>query len=309
MSLIFSLQQEVSKNLDTPQANYPVAWMCRQLVVPRSSFYAWRARVGTTTATQARREALRIEVQRVFEEQRATAGGRRITAQLNQEGHACSVGLVADLMRELGLAAIQPRSYRRTTITDEEAEVFDDLIARDFAPEHHTPGAALVGDITYLRTGEGWLYLATVIDLATRMVIGWQIAEHMRTSLVIDALEMARIQGGALPGAIFHSDHGAQYSAGAFTGYCQAHGFRQSMGRTGVCWDNAAAESFFASLKNEMYHQQVFPTRARARLAVADYIEVFYNRRRRHSTLGYRTPSQAWTDHHTVTGETLAAAA
>ncbi|WP_420921215.1 DDE-type integrase/transposase/recombinase [Corynebacterium striatum] len=115
-----------------------------------------------------------------------------------------------------------------------------------------------------MRTGEGWLHLATVIDLAARMVIDWQIAGHMRTSLVSDALEMARIHGGALPGEIFHSGHGAQYSAGAFTGYCQAHGFRQSMDRTGVCWDNAAAESFFAGLKNEVYHQQVFPTRTRA---------------------------------------------
>ena len=137
-----------------------------------------------------------------------------------------------------------------------------------------------------------------MIDLATRKVIGWQTAEHMRASLVVDALEMARTQGGAASGAIFHSDHGSQYTSDECVTYCANNGFTQSMGRTGVCWDNAAAETFFATLKNEMYHQQVFATRARARFAVAEYIEVFYNRRRPHSSIGYRTPARAWNDHH-----------
>lgn len=208
------------------------------------------------------------------------------------------MGLVADLMRELGLAAIQRKAYKRTTVPDDKAQVFSDKLDRDFAPESHRPGEALVGDITYLRTGQGWLYLATVIDLATRKVIGWQTAEHMRASLVVDALEMARTQGGAASGAIFHSDHGSQYTSDECVTYCANNGFTQSMGRTGVCWDNAAAETFFATLKNEMYHQQVFATRARARFAVAEYIEVFYNRRRPHSSIGYRTPARAWNDHH-----------
>jgi putative transposase len=146
-------------------------------------------------------------VRRVFDDSRQTSGCRRVAAQLNREGHECSVGLVADLMRELGLKAVQPRAYKRTTIPGDEPVKAPDLLERDFAVGG-APGQRLVGDITYLKTGEGWLYLATVIDLATRMVVGWPTADHMRTSLVIDALAMARDHGHLRPGAIFHSDRG-----------------------------------------------------------------------------------------------------
>lgn len=292
---------EKSALIEAEKDNYPVMWMCHQLDVARSSFYAWRARVGTLSAAQARRAALKDEVARVFTGQRGTAGCRRIAAELNQEGIACSVGLVADLMRELGLAAIQPRAWRRTTIRGTDAQVFTDLLDGDFDPVSVGAGQRLVGDITYLRTGAGWVYLAVVLDLATRMVVDWQMANHMRTSLVIDALKMARTHGYAADEAIFHSDHGTQYSSEEFGRFCADNGFVQSMGRTGVCWDNAAAESFFSSLKNEMYHHQVFTTREAARLAVADYIETFYNRRRRHSTINYRTPAQAWADRTAAT--------
>jgi putative transposase len=142
--------------------------------------------------------------------------------------------------------------------------------------------------------------MATVIELATKMVTGWQLADHMRTSLVTDALAMAITHGHAAPGAIFHSDRGAQYTSAEFAAFCAAHGLRPSTGRTGVCWDNAAAESFFGALKNEMYYQQTFPDRTRARFAVAEYIEVFYNRSRLHSSLGYRTPLEALTDYQTA---------
>lgn len=261
------------------------------------------------TATQARRDALKPEIQRVFTFLRGAGGCRRVAAKLNEEGIICSVGLVADLMRDMGLAAVQKRAYKRTTIPDDQAQIFEDLLDRNFDPADYAPGQALVSDITYLRTGQGWLYLATIIDLATRMVIGWQLAEHMRTSLVIDALDMARTHGRVADGALVHSDHGTQYTSAAFTTYCAEAGITQSMGRTGVCWDNAVAETFFASLKNEMYHQQVFTTRPRARMAVAEYIEVFYNRQRPHSSLGYRTPVQAWIDHEdlTATASTQAA--
>ena len=264
--------------------------MCRLLNVPRSSYYAWLARVETPTA--ARRRELGEQVARVFDAARATSGCRRVTAQLNREGHECSVGLVASIMRQLELTAVQPRAWRRTTVAGADPQPAPDLIERDFAAGG-TPGTRLVGDITYLHTGEGWLFLATVIDLATRMVVGWQLAEHMRTSLVVDALEMARLGGHLRPDAIFHSDRGTQYTSREFHQYCQRIGVRPSVGRTGVCWDNAVAESFFSALKNEMFHHHVFATRARARFAVADYIEVFYNRQRLHSTLGYRTPSEA----------------
>jgi putative transposase len=274
------------------KANYKIAWMCRLLGVPRSSFYAWRNR--SETATAARRRELAGQVRRVFDEGRGAYGCRRVAAQLNRESHACSVGLVADLMREAGLRACQPRAYKRTTLPGEEPVSSPDLIGRDFTAA--VPGTRLAGDITYLKTGEGWLYLATVIDLATKMVTGWQLADHMRASLVTDALAMAITHGHVQPGAIFHSDKGAQYTSAEFARFCQAHAIRTSTGRTGVCWDNAAAESFFGALKNEMYYRQSFPGRAHARFAVADYIEVFYNRRRLHSALGYRTPFEALTE-------------
>ena len=269
--------------------------MCGLLGVARSSFYAWCNRTETPTA--ARRRRLALEVRRVFDASRQTSGCRRIAAQLNRDGHECSVGLVADLMRELGLRAVQPRGYKRTTIPGEDPVESPDLIGRDFDPAGSAPGERLVGDITYLRTGEGWLYLATVIDIATRMVVGWQLADHMRTSLVVDALQMGIDAGLVHADAIFHSDRGCQYTSREFTQSCKDKHVRTSLGRTGVCWDNAAAESFFAALKNEMYYRLTWPTRARARFAVAEYIEVFYNRRRLHSTLGYRTPLEALTDH------------
>jgi transposase InsO family protein len=268
------------------------------LDVPRSSFYAWRNRIETPTA--ARRRELAIHVARVFDDSRQTSGCRRVAAQLNGDGHECSVGLVADLMRELGLTAVQPRAYKRTTIPGEDPVDSPDLIERDFDPASSAPGERLIGDITYLKSGEGWLYLATVIDLATRMVVGWQMATHMRTSLVVDALQMGIDAGLVAPDAIFHSDRGTQYTSREFAQFCADKRVRTSVGRTGVCWDNAAAESFFATLKNEMYYRHTFATRARARFAVADYIEVFYNRRRLHSTLGYRTPFEALTEHRTA---------
>jgi putative transposase len=280
--------------IDAEKANYKIAWMCRLLGVPRSSFYAWRNRAETATA--ARRRDLSMLVKAAFETGRGAYGCRRVTAQLNRGGHPCSVGLVAAVMRELGLRACQPRAYKRTTVPGEEPVTSPDLIGRDFTAA--APGQRLVGDITYLKTGEGWLYLATVIDLATRMVTGWQLAEHMRTSLITGALQMAITHGHVRPGAVFHSDRGTQYTSAEFARFCQAHEVRASVGKTGVCWDNAAAESFFGVLKNEMYYRQDFPNRARARFAVADYIEVFYNRRRLHSTLGYRTPLEALTEFH-----------
>jgi putative transposase len=278
--------------IDAEKANYKISWMCALLGVPRSSFYAWRNRAETATA--ARRRELVAQVRRVFDAGRGAYGCRRVAAQLNRDGHPCSVGLVADLMRELGLRACQPRAYKRTTVPGEQPVASPDLIGRDFTAT--APGTRLAGDITYLRTGEGWLYLATVIDLATRMVTGWQLADHMRTSLVTDALAMAITHGHVQSGAIFHSDKGAQYTSAGFARFCQAHGIRTSTGRTGVCWDNAAAESFFGALKNEMYYRQSFPDRAHARFAVADYIEVFYNRQRLHSALGYRPPFEVLTE-------------
>ncbi len=196
--------------IEAEKANYKIAWMCRLLDVPRSSFYAWRNRVESPMA--ARRRELAVHVRRVFDASRQTSECRRVTAALNPEGIECSVGLVADLMRELGLAAVQPRAYKRTTIAGDAPSRSPDLIGADFTAA--APGQRLVGDITYLKTGEGWLYLATVIDLATRMVVGWQLTNHMRTSLVVDALQMAIDAGHAPPEVIFHSDRGCPVHLG-----------------------------------------------------------------------------------------------
>lgn len=270
--------------------------MCALLGLARSTYYAWTRRAGVS-ATAARRAELTRLVGEVFDEYDQRYGCRRIAWVLNAErGVPVSVGTVADIMREQGLRAVQPRAYKRTTLPGEKPVKAPDRIGRDFTAE--APGTRLVGDITYLRTGQGWLYLATVIDLATRMVVGWAMADHLRTSLVIDALEMARLHGHLAPEAVFHSDRGCQYTSAEFATYCREKGILRSLGRTGICYDNAAAESFFATLKNEMYYCHTFDTRARARFAVAEYIEVFYNRKRHHSTLGYRTPAQALADHH-----------
>lgn len=284
--------------IEAEKATYPISWMCQVLRVPRSTFYDWRRQVQTVTATAARRAELAGLVAEVFDGFRQTYGCRRIARELNARGVACSVGLAADLMRELGLKAVQPRAYRVTTTHGEHDAYPVDLLERDFTSSK--PGTRLVGDITYLRTGEGWLYLATVIDLATRMVVGWQMADHMRTSLVIDALAMARLHGHVQPAAIIHHDRGTQYASGDYAAYCTTIGARLSMGKTGVCWDNSVAESFFATLKNEMYYRYPFATKARARFAVAEYIEVFYNRKRAHSTLDYRTPTQALNDYRSA---------
>ena len=284
--------------IDAESVNYPISWMCTQLGVPRSSFYAWRQRVGTVSDSAAPRKELKGLIMEIYRKFKGVYGCRRIAAELNGDNVEVSVGLVAKLMRELGIAGVQPKAYKRTTVRDEDACTFPDLLGGDTRTCSYAPGEALVGDITYLRTGQGWMYLAVAIDLSTRCVVGWQMADHMRTSLVVEAMGMAIEHGRVNKNAIFHSDHGSQYTSEEFQKYCKRNKIRQSMGRTGVCWDNAVAESFFASLKNEMYYQQVFHTRARARFAIMEYIEVFYNRQRRHSTLGYRTPAQAWTDHN-----------
>jgi putative transposase len=200
--------------IDAEKATYPIAFMCRLLRVPRSSFYAWTNRVESPT--RARRRALGAAITAEFEVSRQTSGCRRITAALNRNGIECSVGLVADLMRELGLVAVQPRPYKRTTVPGDAPVAAPDLLQRDFGAGD-APGQRLVGDITYLRTSEGWLYLATVIDLATPMVVGWQLAEHMRTSLVTDAVQMAIDGGHVAPSSIFHSDRGTQYTSPSST--------------------------------------------------------------------------------------------
>lgn len=281
--------------IDAEKATYPVTMMCTLLRMPRSTYYDWTARGQQVSPTATHRAELAVRVMETFDEFLEVYGARRIAHVLTERGHPVSPGTVGMLMRAQHLVAAQPRAYKVTTIHGGDDDPAPDRIARDFTAD--APGQRLVGDITYLRTGEGWAYLATVIDLCTRMVVGWAIAAHMRTSLVTDALDMARA-GGHLPGgAVFHSDRGTQYTSAEFAEYCRDNDILRSVGRTGICYDNAVAESFFGTLKNEMYYRFRFPTRARARFAVAQYIELFYNQKRHHSTLGYRTPAQALADH------------
>lgn len=271
------------------KANHTIGLMTRLLRVSRAGYYAWAKRQGATTPSQHRRNELAALIKQIDTEKHQTYGFRRMLHELARRGFRASAGLVRKLMGQLGVYGVQPRASKRTTIPAPDAADRPDWLRRDFTAVQ--PGQRFVGDITYLRTGEGWLYLATVIDLFNREVVGWSMAEHMRVELVSDALAMAHTHGRIGEGAVFHSDRGSVYTSAAYAGLADKCGVRLSVGRTGVCWDNAVAESFFSMLKNEMYHRQKFATRGRARFAVMEYIEVFYNRGRLHSALGYRTPA------------------
>ena len=243
------------------------------------------------SATAQRRELLKIKIRALFEACDGTYGYRRLHQKLVRGGEPVGLELVRELMRELGLVACQPRPWRITTVQGGEQTTTPDLVGRDFTAD--APGCKLVGDITYIPTWGGWLYLATVIDCFNREVIGYAMAEHMRTSLVGEALGMAARNHRLAVDCIFHSDRGTQYTSTEFGATLAVMNMRQSLGRTGCCYDNALAESFFAALKNERVHRTVYPTRNKATQDIAHYIEIFYNRQRLHSALGYRTPHEA----------------
>lgn len=263
--------------------------MCAKLDVPRASYYRWLNAEETPTA--ARHSELTGLVKSMFDSSEGIFGHRMVHDKLTAKGVQVSLGTVAAIMAENGWQARRMRAFKRTTIPSDPDKCFEDLIGRDFTSA--APGTRLVGDITYLRTDEGWLYLATVIDLCTRMIVGWAMADHMRASLVTGALTMARDRGHLEPNAIFHSDRGTQYTSREMGKWCTGNNVRQSMGATGVCWDNAVAESAFSSLKNEFYYHHSFATRQDARRATMRYIEVFYNRWRPHSNNAGSPPATA----------------
>jgi putative transposase len=268
------------------KASYPVVRLCRVLGVSASGFYAWVERKPSARAVA--NAALTERIRAVHTRSRSTYGSPRVHAELRETG---PVGRkrVARLMREAGLVGCRPRGFRRTTIADPTTQV-DDLVQRDFRPIDLD--RLWLSDITYVRTDEGWLYLATILDACSRRVVGWSLADHLRTELALDALTMALTTRRPDPGLIHHSDRGIQYLSGAYADRLADHHLRQSVGRPGTCWDNAVAESFFATLKTELLHRQTWPTRHQARTAIFEYIEVFYNRQRRHSTLGYLAPAE-----------------
>lgn len=285
---------------DPAQTN-PVYKMCVWLAVSTSGFYNWLSRPASATAS--RRAALTERVRHFFTVSDGTYGYRRIHADLADEDTECSPELVRQIMRDEGLIACQPRPFRVTTEGDAQAAAdMPDLVGRDFTADR--PGMKFVGDITYVHTWTGFIYLATVIDCYSKKVVGWSIADHMRTELVEDALKNAAVTINIESGAIFHSDRGSVYTSGDYRMLVASLGMCSSMGRTGVCWDNAMAESFFAALKNERVYRTVYATKAQARRDVINYIEGFYNARRRHSGINYQRPNDV---HYSYTQSTTAA--
>ena len=268
---------------------YSVVRMCEWLDVSSSGYYEWRDRPASATA--ARRDRLKVLIGEVFTGSDGTYGHRRVHAQLARWGEHASLELVRGLMHELGLVACQPRPWRHSlTAADAAAAPIPDLVRREFTAD--APGRKMVGDVTYIPTWEGWVYLATVIDCHTKAVVGWAMDDNYKTPLVSAAIGMAARNHDLVPGAIFHSDRGSNYTSAEFAAVLQRLEIRHSVGRTGICYDNAMAESFFAALKTERVHRTQYATRERARRDIARYIEFHYNTRRLHSALGYKTPQE-----------------
>ena len=266
-----------------------VVQMCEWLGVSTSGFYDWRSRPQSEAAQ--RRELLKIKVKALFEANNEEYGYRRIHAALVRGGETADDETVRKIMRDLGLVPCQPKPWRWSlTEQDGQAGPIPDLVNRDFTADK--PGRKMVGDITYVDTWEGWVYLATVIDCATRKIVGWAMDDNYKTPLISHAIRMAARNLDLPEGAVFHSDRGSNYTSGEFAKVLEELGISQSVGRTGICYDNAMAESFFAALKNERVHRTQYPTREHARRDVVRYIEFWYNSRRRHSGLQYRTPQQ-----------------
>jgi putative transposase len=288
---------DVYEFIDAEYATSPAApaitRMCAWLEVSKSGYYEWRSRPESATAR--RREELKLLIGKAFDDSDGTYGHRRVWAQLARWGVRAGLELVRALMRELGLVSCQPRPWRPSTTKQGQAGPIPDLVNRDFSAE--VPGAKMVGDITYIPTWEGWVFLATVIDCASRKVIGWAIDDNYRTPLITSAIEMAARNLGLPVDAIFHSDRGSNYTSAEFAGVLERLGIRQSVGRTGICYDNSLAESFNAALKVERVHRTAYPTRKKAKEDIARYIELRYNQKRLHSALGYRTPQEALNEH------------
>jgi putative transposase len=272
--------------IEAHRGRWPVRLMCRVLGVPAGGYYGWRGRPAGPRAQ--RREALVDAIKAVHGDVKARYGSPRIHAELAARGEACCVNTVAGLMREHGIAAKTKRKFRCTTDSNHDRPVAENVVDRQFEPE--AADEVWTADITYIPTREGWLYLAAVEDLYSRKIIGWSMGERIDSRLAADALEMAVAR--RLPGAglVAHSDRGSQYASEHYQRLLAGHGIVCSMSRRANCWDNAPMESFFASLKKELVHDEDYATRQEARASLFEYIEVFYNRVRRHSSLGYKSP-------------------
>lgn len=267
---------------------WPLKGMCRVLEVSRSGYYAWVAR--PPSARFHRRAALAAAIREAHAASRKTYGSPRVTAALKKNGVACSVNTVARIMRKDGLAAKVKRRFKVTTDSAHDLPTAPNRLNRCFRQER--PNQAWVSDITFIATEEGWLYLAAEMDLYSRKIVGWAMSERLTTELVSAALSMALAQRRPPAGLLHHSDRGCQFASGAFRQLLAAHESVCSMSRKGNAYDNAPMESFFGTLKRELIHPTTYVTRNQARTAVFEYIEVFYNRQRLHSTLGYQSPTE-----------------
>jgi putative transposase len=263
--------------------------MCEWLEISKSGYYDWRSRPKSAAAK--RRELLKIKIKALFEANNEEYGYRRVHAALVRGGEQVDDETVRGLMRELGLEPCQPKPWRRSlTEQDGQAGPIPDLVNRDFSADK--PGLKMVGDITYIPTWEGWVYLATVIDCATRKIVGWAMDDNYKTPLIVSAIKMAARNLELPEGAVFHSDRGSNYTSATFAEALRELRIKQSVGRTGICYDNALSESVNGTLKVELVHRTVYPTRKKACDDIARWIELRYNRTRLHSGLGYRTPQE-----------------
>ncbi len=269
------------------RAEHSIALMCRVLEVSRSGYHAWVAR--RPSCRRLEDERLIGRIREIHAENKKVYGSPRVHAELVLgDGERLGRKRVERLMRQAGISGLLTKKWKATTIRVPGVRVADDLLDRDFTAE--APDQRWVADITYLRTWKGWLYLVAVQDLYSRRIVGWSMADHMRTELVTDALHMALAHRRPAPGLIWHSDQGSQFVSLAFGQQARAAGISQSMGSRGDCYDNSVAESFFATLKKELVNRRSWPEKSELRSEIFDFIEVFYNRRRRHSTLGMRSP-------------------
>lgn len=271
------------------EGNHAISVMCFILGVSRSGFYAWKDH--SPSPREIQRSRFERLIRKIFVDSDSTYGYRRVHAQLLRDGEQIDDDTVRIIMRDLGLEPCQPKPFRPTTTIAGDAATLPDLVCRDFTAT--APGRKLVGDITYIKTWEGWLYLATVLDCFSKKVVGYAMDSTMTADLVIAALNMAAERVECTPSvSIFHSDRGTQYTSADFAAAAKKHGVRRSVGKTGVCYDNAWAESFNGTLKNERCNRTVYPTREHARKDVTAYIELRYNTRRLHSAIDYRTPNE-----------------
>lgn len=270
------------------KAHFPVAFMCRVLDVSRSAFYAWLNREPSDRDREDRELTEKIKV--IHTQSRGTYGSPRIHDALQEQGVAVSRKRVARLMADAGIIGEPLKPFKKTTDSDHDEPIAPNLLNRQF--EVSEPNQVWVGDITYIRTWEGWVYLAVVIDLFSRKVVGWSAGDHTRSELVEEALLRALATRQPAAGLISHSDRGSQYASGRYQDLLTEHGLVCSMSRKGNCWDNAVAESFFGRMKVELIHRQRWPSRHSAIRAIRSYIHHFYNPTRRHSANGGCSPDQ-----------------